>query len=180
MESPKVPVSNSDTYGVSRKHDVWARITSFWWQSWSYCPSTDGQVRAKEPSLAWCSIAWDQAPRGARGWGGGGMLGGRRKKETAKARKIGEWSEPTGEGPFHPPKSIALARFAQRFFCYFTPFFPLSPTAEPGPRLGGASIVQVSSLTWWSLRVHPGTSRIYNFTIKRLGCLFGPEAFIGV
>ena len=150
MESPKVPVSASDTHGVSRKHDVWARITSFWWQSWSYCPSTDGKVRATEPSLAWCSIVWDQAPR--LGWG--------EKKKRQRPKKLANEASRLERGPFTLPNLPLWLASLSDFSAISLRFFPLSPTAEPGPRLGGASIVQVSSLTWWSLRVHPGTSRI--------------------
>lgn len=162
VESPKVPVSSSDTHGVSRKHDVWARITSFWWQSWSHCPSTDGQVRVSEVSLAWCSIAWDQ-------WGK------KAKKESARAKKIG-WRGELSRGP---PKIYRLARFAHRLFLVFHSIFSPFPQCRAWSQARRCSIVQVSSLTQRSLQV-PGTNRMYNFTVKRLGGLFGPEALIRV
>ena len=111
-------------------------LTSFWWQSWSYCPSTDGQVRATQPSLAWCSIAWDQSSREAGGGAGGGGGWRGEKKKRQRPKKLANEASRLERGPFHPPKSTALARFAQWFFGYFTPFFHFFPSAEPGPRLG--------------------------------------------
>ena len=112
-------------------------LTSFWWQSWSYCPSTDGQVRATEPSLAWCSIAWDQASRGAGG-GGGGV--GEAKKRNGKGQKNwrmkrADWRGALFTLPNLPLWLASLSDFSAQFHSVF-PLFPFSPSEEPGPRLG--------------------------------------------
>ena len=75
----------------------------------------------------------DQASREAGGVGEGVAS---EKKKRQRPKKLANEASRLERGPFHPPKSTALARFAQRFFCYFTPFFPFFPSAEPSPRLG--------------------------------------------
>ena len=79
-------------------------------------------------------LAWDQTPH----------CGKKEKKSAFVKKKIGERSEPRGSlgrgnglPSFPPPQdTTSLADI----FCYFFPnldpvFFPLTPTAEPDPRL---------------------------------------------
>ena len=162
------PEESSINYGISKS------TSKYQWHAWSFsetwCLSEDWAF----PGLVQYSLGPDFA--------GGGRGGGRgEKKKRQRPKKLANEASRLERGPFTLPNLPLWLASLSDFSAISLRFSPFPPLRSLVPGwVGGASIVQVSSLTWWSLRVHPGRSRIYNFPIKRLGCLFGPEAFIRV